>query len=156
MKREAIPSNLSHLAFEFFFRFSRFEFALKENLYLKFTDVGAKAEPGWERFSEKWRDKYEVSDEARRLLDAPPMRQIVGPGQKLEWVQVLFTPNSADLDKVSQLLRIVRNNLFHGGKHQARDWDDPKRTESLLLNCLSILTQLADLSELTQDYEGFY
>jgi hypothetical protein len=64
VKREDISSELSRLAFEFFFRFSRFEFALKENGYLQCTTVGAKAEPGWGAFSNKWRDKYEVSEEA--------------------------------------------------------------------------------------------
>ncbi|MEM5299898.1 hypothetical protein VSR82_37215 [Burkholderia sp. JPY481] len=156
VKREEISSELSRLAFEFFFRFSRFEFALKENHYLQCTTVGAKAEPGWGAFSEKWRDNYEVSEEARRLLDDPPMRQVVGRGQELEWKPVTFAPKSADLDKVSQLLRVVRNNLFHGGKHGARDWDDQQRTESLLRSSLAILQQLVDLSGLAQDYEGFY
>jgi hypothetical protein len=156
VKRKEISSELSRLAFEFFFCFSRFEFALKENRYLQCTTVGAKAEPGWGAFSDKWRDKYEVSAEARRLLDGPPMCQVVGRAQELEWKPVTFGPKSADLDRVSQLLRVVRNNLFHGGKHGARDWDDKQRTESLLRSCLAILQQLVDLSGLAQDYEGFY
>jgi len=34
MRREDVSDQLSNLAFEFFFWFSRFEFALKENRYL--------------------------------------------------------------------------------------------------------------------------
>jgi hypothetical protein len=35
MKRENINSNLTAIAFEFFYSFSRFEFCLKENGYLR-------------------------------------------------------------------------------------------------------------------------
>jgi len=44
MRREEVNEKVSALAFEFFFWFSRFEFALKENGYLKVHRIGATAE----------------------------------------------------------------------------------------------------------------
>lgn len=44
MQHDKIPDELRTLAFEFFYWFSRFEFALKECGYLKDRTVGAKAE----------------------------------------------------------------------------------------------------------------
>lgn len=48
MRREEIDIELKDATFEYFFWFSRFEFALKENRYLKDHAQGAKAEPSWE------------------------------------------------------------------------------------------------------------
>ena len=44
MRHDQIPDDLKRLAFDFFYWFSHFEFALKEARYLKSTEEGAKAE----------------------------------------------------------------------------------------------------------------
>ncbi|WP_044021721.1 hypothetical protein [Paraburkholderia graminis] len=156
MRRTDIPSELSELAFEFFYWFSRFEFALKECGYLKTRIAGSNAEPGWAKFVEQWQKQYESSDEARRLLAKPPMRQVVGPGVQLQWKMVVLSEDLSELDRVSRLLRVARNNLFHGGKHGSEQWDSPERTESLLRDGRAILNQLANMSDLGPDYERFY
>ena len=53
MRRSDISKNLSDCAFDFFFWFSRFEFALKESGYLKSRERGATAEPGCDKFVAK-------------------------------------------------------------------------------------------------------
>ena len=139
MRREDVSCELRDLAFEFFFRFTRFEFALKENDYLKDPNPGARAAPGWDRFVADWHRGYRASNDARRLIDAAPKRQVVGPTGSPEWEKVGLDGCQGELGRVIRLLQTVRNNLFHGGKHGDAGWDDPKRTAELLTLGIAIL-----------------
>lgn len=156
MRKEDVAANLSSLAFDFFYWFSRFEFALKENAYLQSRDVGARAEPGWDAFVEKWHEQYTPSIEATALLAARPERQIVAPNHELTWKPVGLEGCNSELAKVVRLLKTVRNNLFHGGKHGGAGWDDPKRTELLISSGKAVLDQLAALASLQADYTQYY
>ncbi|MFP8832815.1 hypothetical protein ACLIJR_00950 [Hydrogenophaga sp. XSHU_21] len=151
-----MATNLSSLAFDFFFWFSRFEFALKENGYLKSHSRGAKAEPGWKEFVDKWHSTYILSSEACALLAAKPEQQIVGPNDELKWREVDLTKSKSDLSNLVLLLKTVRNNLFHGGKHGGAGWDDPYRTEILLSSGIAVLNQLAQLASIEADYKQYY
>jgi hypothetical protein len=156
MRKEDVTANLSSLAFDFFYWFSRFEFALKENGYLKSHVPGEKAEPGWQEFSEKWAPKYVVSTEAALLLAKPPERQVVVGSDKLDWKPVGLSDCKSDLAKVVRLVATVRNNLFHGGKHGGAGWDNPTRTEELLVASKAVLGQFAQLASLEADYTQYY
>lgn len=156
MRKKDIDANLSSLAFDFFYWFSRFEFALKENAYLQSRNVGAKAEPGWDAFVEKWHAQYTPSTEAKALLSTKPERQVVGPNQELAWKPVELKDCKSELAKVVRLLKTVRNNLFHGGKHGGAGWDDPGRTELLLSSGKAVLDQFAALASFEADYEQYY
>jgi hypothetical protein len=156
MRKEDVSAKLSSLAFDFFYWFSRFEFALKENGYLKSHKPGEKAEPGWQEFSDKWASQYAVSTEAALLLAKPPERQIVVACDELDWKPVGLSDCKSDLAKVIRLVTTVRNNLFHGGKHGGADWDDPARTEELLVAGKAVLGQLAKLASLEADYTQYY
>ena len=156
MRREDVANDLSALAFDFFFWFSRFEFALKENGYLKWRDVGKRAEPGWEAFIEQWHSQYVASAEAKALQDAKPERQIVALNDELAWTPVSLKDCNSELAKVVRLLKTLRNNLFHGGKHGDTGWDNPKRTELLLASGVAVLNQLARLASLEADYTRYY
>jgi hypothetical protein len=76
MRRQAISDDLAHLAFEFFYSFSRLEFALKENAYLKDLTPDAPAEPGWDKFTSKWANRYAASTAGKELIQRPPKRQV--------------------------------------------------------------------------------
>lgn len=156
MRKCEIPIELSLLAFDFFYRFSRFEFCLKENGYLKFEIPGQKAEPGWDKFVERHAETYVLTAEAAELLAAPPDRQVVGAGLVLEWAPVGFQDCRSDLAKVVRTVKTVRNNLFHGGKHGAAGWDCPQRTQSLLTSSAAVLEGLVELGDFRGDYERFY
>lgn len=97
MQREAVTSNLTIEAFNFFFWFSRFEFALKENGYLKSHEAGANAEPGWDEFVAKWQDQYTPSTQARLLLTNPPECQVVNARGELDWRAVGLNDCPSDL-----------------------------------------------------------
>jgi hypothetical protein len=156
MRKEEVGTDLSVLAFDFFYWFSRFEFALKENGYLKCNNVGARAEPGWDAFVERWHAEYTASAEAAALQDAKPETQIVGPNGELAWRPVRLDDCNSELAKVVRHLKTVRNNLFHGGKHGGAGWDDPKRTKLLIFLGKAVLDQLAQLAWLEADYTQYY
>jgi len=156
MRREAITPEISSLAVDFFFGFSRFEFALKANGYLKSHKLGAKAEPGWTAFVEKWKVGYESSPEAVALVEARPEQQIVDANGDLAWRPVDLRRHTSELARVVCLLKTVRNNLFHGGKHGDVGWDDPERTKFLLTVGKRVLDQLVQLASLEADYRQQY
>jgi hypothetical protein len=156
MRRDEVPEDLSALAFEFFFWFSRFEFALKENKYLKNDKAGARAEPGWKKFVETWQSQYQPSAASRKLLELAPKQQTVDEGQELTWRTISFSNEDSELQKTVQLLKTVRNNLFHGGKHGTRSWDDPGRTRELLSVSRTVLEDLTSLANLWPDYTRYY
>ena len=156
MRQEDIGQNLAKIAFDFFYWFSRFEFALKENRRLKNIAIGVKAEPGWDKFINEWSDQYSASDEAKALIAASPRRQVVAASGELEWKNVKSNECRNELAKVIILLKTVRNNLFHGGKHGADGWDDPARTEKLLKLGMAVLEQLATLAAIEADYKRYY
>lgn len=156
VRKEDINNELKDLTFDFFYWFSRFEFALKENKYLKRDSIGDNAEPGWDKFIEYYNQAFQHTGETRNLLVLNPKRQIVGENLGLEWRNVGLDDCGSDLCKVVRLLKTIRNNLFHGGKHGADGWDDPKRTKELLVVGKTILDQLAVIASFEADYTQYY
>ena len=156
MLREEIKDELKDLAFDFFYWFSRFEFALKENKILKRKEAGENAEPGWESFVENYANKFVHTKETEKLLVLSPKRQKIGQNSELEWRDVGLQDCQSELCKVIRLLKIIRNNLFHGGKHGADDWDNPARTKELLSVGKLILDQLAKVAAFEEDYKQCY
>lgn len=156
MQFEKIDEPLRNIAFKFFYWFSRFEFALKQNDYLKDKKAGQNAEPGWGKFIERWHEEYSASDEAKRLIDASPKRQVVTADGSLGWKCVEIQVRDNDLLKVIRVLKIVRNNLFHGGKHGVDGWDNVKRTEELLNLGNMVLNELAELAGIEVDFKRYY
>lgn len=153
MRRDDIPDDLRHLAFDFFYWFSRFEFALKEARFLKSKKVGAKAEADWDCFVAQYRGGYQPTPAAQALIDAKPQRQIVGETE-LDFCDV--DPGTSDLERVVRLAQTVRNNLFHGGKHGSDYWDQPERMKTLLSTTITVLDELADMADLLSEYKRYY
>ena len=156
MRKDDVGGSLSNLAFDFFYWFSRFEFALKENGYLNSYEHGAKAEPGWNEFVDRWHPRYTASAEAQLLLKHPPESQIVIANGALAWKPVQLADCNSELSKVVRLTKTIRNNLFHGGKHGGAGWDNSERTEILLTNSKAVLDQLAALASIESDYTQYY
>jgi hypothetical protein len=155
MRRDAIPDDLRALAFDFFYWFSRFEFALKENRILKSDTPGDKAEPGWQLFIETYRDGWTPTAAASQLIAERPQRQIV-TASGLDFREVGFNANASALERVVRYAQTVRNNLFHGGKHGEAYWDDPERMRRLLATTIAVLDDLAQLAGIEGDYRRLY
>ena len=156
MRREDIRDDLAKLAFDFFYRYSRFEFALKEHRFLRDHQPGRPATPDWYEFARARGAGYRVTAKAAELLRAAPKRQIVAANGDLEWRHVDLNACPDDLHKVIRLLQTIRNNLFHGGKHGAEGWDDPERTKSLLDLGAAVLEEIAQQTAIDGDYFRYY
>lgn len=156
VRKEDIKDPLKEYAFDFFYWFSRFEFALKENRFLNRNGIGDNAEPGWDAFVGKYAEAFEHTDETIKLIELNPKRQKVGENSDLQWRDVGLEDCNSDLCKVVRLLKTIRNNLFHGGKHGAEGWDNPARTQDLLVKGKLILDQLARLAGIEADYTQYY
>lgn len=156
MHREDLDGDLHKLIFEFFFRFSRFESALKERGYRRWTNAGDKAAPSWARFAADHRDMYEPNVAAAQLMAAKPKIQVVGDDGDLHFVEEPIAANVAALDRVIAHAQTVRNNLFHGGKYGGDGWDNPARMRALLASTIGVLDDLADRGGFGGDYSGDY
>ena len=156
MRREEITKELENASFEYFYWFSRFEFALKENGFLKSTEAGANAEPYWEGFKERYAGDYTLSRDANKLLELHPKRQIVNDNQELDWRPVGIDHCNNELCKIVTMLNTVRNNLFHGGKHGDMDMDNIERNLQLLYVSKLVLDQLAEFAGFDADYTRYY
>lgn len=156
MRLDEIDDELKEISFEFFYWFSRFEFALKENNYLKDKSIGAKAEPNWDEFRDRFKTEYIASEEAIKLIGLHPKRQFVANVGEPEWKPVGVDHCNNDLCKVITMLNTVRNNLFHGGKHGDIDIDSKERNIELLSIGKAVLNQLVELSEIEHDYTRYY
>jgi len=157
MHRNEVNPRIKDVAFDFFYWFSRFEFSLKENGLLASHNVGTWAEPGWSEFIQQWHRVYVESDAARELARLAPRRQVVGSGGGLTWAHVDLKKCDSKLSETVLLLKTIRNNLFHGGKHGLDDWDDDERAAQLLRCGRALLDELASLSgAIEADYKGSY
>jgi hypothetical protein len=155
MRHDDIQPDLRDLAFDFFYWFSRFEFALKENGYLVISPNDHHAMPNWDQFVSDHRAAYSASAAATTLIEAKPQEEVV-TAHGLGFADLVFSPGTADLDKVVRYAKTVRNNLFHGGKHGSAYWDNPQRMHLLLGTTIQVLGDLAALGGITGDYERYY
>lgn len=138
------------LALRFFATFSRFEYALKRTGYLK---PGDKAEPNWDAYANSLRGRFPgIQDSLFRkavefLLKAPPKSQVVS-GKDIDWQDTRLGNGEQHENYVLRLVRIVRNNLFHGGKYPTPTgpMEDVGRNKLLLESSISILKQCLELS----------
>lgn len=156
MRLNEIDNDLKDAAFEYFYWHSRFESALKENNFLESHVPGDKAKPGWKEFQEKHCSEYVATPEASRLVELQPKRQVVTTDGELDWVPAGVLHCKDDLCRVVTMLRTVRNNLFHGGKHGDTEMDSKKRNLELLTIGKLVLDQLAVMSGLENDYKRYY
>jgi len=141
---------LTELAAQFLLRFSRLEFALKENKY--FTTGGYNsAQVHWTRFYKEHRDTYRACPAGAELTSLAPLQQIVNEHGDLDWAPRHDLDEGPELDRDIELLKTVRNNLFHGGKHG----DPQERTAALLPVCIALMDQIGQ-QFFPWDYAGIY
>ena len=156
MRQGEVPDDLRELVFSFFHKFSRFEFALKDAGKWRKGPYGA-ALPDWDGFVADHEATYQLTASATALVAANPKKQVVGDNDHgLEFTALTFDEDVSDLARVSRLARTVRNNLFHGGKHDAEGWENPARIRELLPLASTVLDEFAELAGISGDYEGAY
>jgi len=157
-------SSYELLAFDFFKRFSRFEFAVKRQGFIKKT---TDAQPCWDKFTKKIEDSFATPNSLNELIKDPPKRQIVDrtSGKPVLCWQLPGPPhkNPSTLVPAVQCLKTMRNNLFHGGKSvDGAEWDDKVRNMKLLTLGIEVMDSLAEHysrnydDTFGNDYSGIY
>jgi hypothetical protein len=132
------------LVLEFFYEFSRFEYALKRAGFLIDKRDGAKAEPNWDVFANtilsQWGGiKDEAFTGACSFIIADPPRQQIVDGGSLEWSDTQRANGEKDPAFVLRCVRKIRNNLFHGGKFPNGPVASPERNTHLLQHAIAVL-----------------
>jgi hypothetical protein len=134
---------------EFFLTFSRFEYALKAAGYA--FERNGTVNPDWRRFELElisifnMRNNDKLITASNYFFDNPPFKQVLHNG-KLAWESQCPNQNESDIQFLLRMVKCVRNNLFHGGKHNNWLHEDKQRTETLLCNSLIILNECLRLS----------
>ncbi len=137
------------LLFEFFLTFARFEFSLKAAGFV--TGDHREAKPDWLGFGETLdldlaRQDSKCAEAIDYLGLHPPWRQVM-KANALAWDSTVAFTRLDRLQCVLDLVRRVRNNLFHGGKFNDEVHSGPGRNELLIRHSLSVLHRCLELSE---------
>jgi len=150
------PHSIEIDVLEFFFVFSRFEFALKEAGYVTTSGRNSdNAMPDWDAFVKKYKEIYQCNDYVDEaisyLLSNPPQKQKVFRDEsgslRTVWEPFRIDRKAPVLKTLVDIVKIVRNNLFHGGKYGDKGWDDKGRVELLLKNSTIVMRQWLDLEQ---------
>jgi hypothetical protein len=147
-----IPKEHQALLVRFFVLFSRFEYALKRAGFV--TGSGGKVTANWDEFASKYNSVFNpvhppgLQQAYTYFKEHPPRKQILKNG-RLDWSK----PNTLGKEPLLVWLllcaRIVRNNLFHGGKFPVAPIEEPARNSLLLGHALVIMETCLSLDTKT-------
>lgn len=149
------PSLIDKDVLEFFFIFSRFEFALKEADYVTtFGKYSDNAAPDWDLFIKKHKGEYLRGKNTKNaidyLLSNPPQKQKMlndSGVNTIIWEAYKVDAKIPLLKMLVDIVKVVRNNLFHGGKYGHKGWDDKERVCLLLKNSSIVIKDWLNLNE---------
>ena len=138
------------LAWEFFVFFSRFEYALKRDKRFLMPRNG-NAAPNWDCFASDHDDAFgkialtELKAAVNFYLSESPRKQVITNGV-LNWSDPQkWNEQERQLVWLLRMVRVVRNNLFHGGKFPLEPICDPSRNQDLLMHAVRILAECLKL-----------
>jgi hypothetical protein len=147
MRRYDVPPEWldRDLVFQFFWRFSVFECALKREGFLRPARPSRDAaEPDWDGFARAIAGRFQevrvsgFQEAAAALAADPPQRQVVREN-RLAWAKVEQGPGESYEAFMLRILKTARNNLFHGGKYPDGPIDEIARNRAILRGALTIL-----------------
>ena len=146
-----------NLLLTFFLTFSRFEYALKASGFFKRPKTRRndplrppEAKPDWDRFAVSLRSAFQPdrTKPLRRacefISDSPPWKQVI-INDAVTWETPVRPAQESEIEFLLRMVRCIRNNLFHGGKHNIGVHEDTERTEMLLRSSLTILEECLTL-----------
>jgi hypothetical protein len=143
------------LLLNFFLIFSRFEYALKNSgFFVRHPTDGPRlpmAEPDWHRYAVSLRTSFdsgatiELKEACDYLLDSPPNKQVIA-NNSVAWETPVRPEHESYIEFILRMVRYIRNNLFHGGKHSNDVHEDIERTEKFLNSSIAILKECLKLA----------
>ena len=114
------------------------------------------AQPDWTSFHIKFGKSYEADEYEAELLRNPPKKQTYIDNE-LSWQEFDFPFDSSDIQSLTLALRTMRNNLFHGGKHGEKTWDNADRVHFVLSRGVHCLERMGDLDgDVRAHFSGLY
>lgn len=139
---------------DFLVVFARFEYALKRAGYRR-TENG-KADPNWDKFAEGNGDRFDrehvnQTEEVKYLLNRPPRKEWVEGGKVFFSDRKKYGDEKEGFGKLIDIVKGVRNNLFHGGKFEGRNGEEPGRNAKLIESALWVLERALELDEKVKD-----
>lgn len=142
-------NNFPPVAQEFFYFYSRMEFAIKKERMLHHD-----ASANWDQFARTlgraFYNQIVETGVANYLIANPPRKQIVAAGHVLDWEELGAISNTK---KLFSAIRTARNNLFHGGKFPRGYLADSARDEQLLAECIAVLNGALEFNqEVAQEF----
>jgi hypothetical protein len=146
-----LPEIDQALVFRFFISFSRFEYALKRSGFFKKGSgiFSSDAVTDWDKFAKTHRTAFyrgatpALTEACSYFERRPPRRQVVKNGE-LSWSSPLSRGWKPELDWFLQMVRRVRDNLFHGGEEESAG------DSELLHHCLVIMETALSLNHAVQ------
>jgi len=150
-----VPKEHHNLLFQFFLVFSRFEYALKRAGFA--NNSGGKVSANWDAFASKYNAAFdpgkstELQQAYTYFKENPPRKQIISAGA-LDWSEPNILGKEPLLVWLLGSVRIVRNNLFHGGKFPIAPIDEPARNPLLLRHALTIIDACLPLDAKVNEY----
>ena len=148
----------AELACEFLAVFSRMEYALKATRFPEGHQ--GKVFASWDRFANETDHAFDdsSSENLKNSVDYmtsnPPRKQVLVDGGRIQFRDFPRDPNQAQLQQLLLMVRVVRNNLFHGGKHLPTGENEQGRNELLVRHSLTILRECSTLlPDVRESYE---
>lgn len=141
----------SELACEFLAIFARMEYALKATRFA--TGNGINVSASWDKFANE-ADRSFHADTSKNLKEAvdylwncPPRKQFRNGDGRVRFQNFEIDLKQRKLQQLILMVRTVRNNLFHGGKHLPDGESEPGRNERLVCSSLVLLRECTQLVE---------
>ncbi|HEV2695986.1 MAG TPA: hypothetical protein VG347_24070 [Verrucomicrobiae bacterium] len=150
-----VPEEQRALLFRFFLVFARFEYALKRAGFA--NSSGSKVSANWDAFASKYNAAFdptnspELKQAYAYFKEHPPRKQIMKAGV-LDWSEPNVLGQGPVLIWLLGSVRIVRNNLFHGGKFPVAPIEEPARNPLLLYHALAIIDACLPLDMTVNEY----
>ena len=149
------PDVDSELIRNFLFIFARIEYALKRaGFMIKGKD---EAVADWDSLANSLKGEIhpnrnsEIRSAVEYLNEYPVEKQVVTNGQ-LGWRRIHRKEHEHLEQWLLRIVRVVRNNLFHGGKFPDKQVYDVSRDNSLLKASIVLLCEIIHLSPEVSNY----
>ncbi len=144
-------------AFELLKTFSLFEYGLKKIGYRKSGNDDV-AEVDWNKWYQTKKGAIlistdqEVLGEVAYVMGSPAKKQIINENGNLDWKVVdVLEADKFKVVKLVQVVKTIRNNLFHGGKYSNDYVSDPARNKKLMTASIRILREVMKLDKNLED-----
>ena len=133
--------------------YSRFEYALKRSGFIFAADPH-RPSANWKDFADQIQSRGALNaafrDRAEALLKQAPKKQVLRDGV-LRWESLTTGPERTLVERVIDCLRVVRNNLMHGGKYPDAPVSEPGRNSTLLVAGIAAMNALLAVARGSED-----